>query len=933
MAGMDDDAIRAALSAYPTYLEQAMAAQREKVEPLKAMKLVGRDAAPEEQLKSAQDVARAMRSAIEVTEAAERAFAEAVLARIPDADSDMRQRVDSVLSFRLARRAAAAWMRDRMVGLGAGASAADPREALIRITLADDVRKRTLERIEQYEWVAVPALRRWAESCADVPVARARGADLDPISRRIAAAAPTVGWSTQIGTQLRSMLADVRELLPPADYEQFRTNLLGAAYPAVFSSASRADRAMLSALRKAANGEPDAQAATRNQQRYRDWAAARDARCDALMEASDRGLPVAPMMAGFAGPMVAAQAERIAAADGDLAKVIEDMKALRALADQSAGQLEGVDPSELMAEWAMNLPDGMGLPGESAVAVSVAQSAADAAATAAAGPAGATSTTTSVVISSAVSISTEGSGPGALDISGPVQIMAFSTVDGASMLGEGFELSFGDDIFGDEGMMSVHYSGGGGAFTPNHDQNIDETRVTRSMGAPRTDAIGMASLRALLRELGIPSLSQPAELAIRDSLEQYALKHAELTRALAIEWSGRDPEAPEPVDLGTPQEQLQRAMERGNEELRRASDASFIERRFGAWRRAPVEYAQLESALADGVADAIAIGADDAKSPALATAVRDLRALRALAVEQGLMQSSGRPSALDMGGYAASLDLRSLAASTPLSSADRAAATVALAGYEAALTAMLAQRREAAVEIERTNQLMMAIAIGQHSEMMGDGAAPADTATLESRLARTRGQHDQAIARGQSVGSRLEEWQASQSDALLAAVSPASRARLAAALTRARHPTVARDSTSADPQITRAMLLVESDEALLQAVIAVAAEYQAAYDANFTKLVEADAARQAAQADMAKAVAGPQGAQVPGQSAQDAARARRSAATRELTRLRTERSELNDRTRRALRAALGAQLGTEIADLPPRRSGVRRVSAAPVTPG
>lgn len=178
------------------------------------------------------------------------------------------------------------------------------------------------------------------------------------------------------------------------------------------------------------------------------------------------------------------------------------------------------------------------------------------------------------------------------------------------------------------------------------------------------------------------------------------------------------------------------------------------------------------------------------------------------------------------------------------------------------------------------------------------------------------------MARGQSIGKRLEEWQVSQSDKLLAALTPAGRSRVAAALTRAKHPTVARDSTSADPQIARAMSMVESDDSLLQAVISVAGEYQAAYDAIFARLVEADAARQSAAADLAAATAKSPRDEV----ALAAARTRRSAANREVTRLRTERSELNARTLRALRAALGAKFGQEIADLPPRRPMPRLVT-------
>jgi hypothetical protein len=114
-------------------------------------------------------------------------------------------------------------------------------------------------------------------------------------------------------------------------------------------------------------------------------------------------------------------------------------------------------------------------------------------------------------------------------------------------------------------------------------------------------------------------------------------------------------------------------------------------------------------------------------------------------------------------------------------------------------------------------------------------------------------------------------------------------------------------------------------------VIAVAGDYQAAYDANFARLVEADAARQAAVADLSAASS----KSPPDEAAAGAARARRSAATRELTRLRTERSELNARTVRALRAALGPVRGQDIADLPPRRPmpGVRAAVPAAFTPG
>ena len=941
LAGMDDDSIRRALAAYPPYLERAMAAQRERIEPLKGMKLAGREFAPDVQLKSAQDIARAMRSASDAVDAAERQLVDAVVASIPVSGDDARQRMDTALAFRLARRATAAWMRDRMVGMSQGPSAADPREAISRIALTDDVRARAIDRIGQYERVAVPVLRQWRESCPDVLVARARAADLDTISRRIAAAAPTVGWSTQIGTQLRAMLADMRNILPPVEYEQFRTNLLRSAYPTVLSSASRADRAMLSALRKAAKGEPDAQAAARNQQRYRDWAASRDARCNSLMEAVDRGVPAGPMMNAMLAPMMVQQGDRTAAADSELVKAIEDMKALRALAEQLAGQLEGLDPSDSMPEWAMNLPEAMGIPaGGSTVAITVDQSVSGS--DAAAGPTGAapggaadgdagigasdgaSTSTTSMVISSAVAISTEGAGPGALDISGPVQVMTFSSVDGANMLGEGLEITVGD-MFGDDGMLSIGYSGGDDFLLPHHEQNIDETRIARSMGAPRADPISLPALVAEMRELGVPALSQTAELAVKDSVEAYTAAHAQLTRALAMEWSGRDPDAPPPTQAVNAQEQIQQAMERGAEEMKRASDADFIERRFSAWRRAPVAYVQLETTLLDGVAQAIAIGASEADSAGVAAAIAALRERRALAVEQGLMQASGRPSSLDMGGYAASLDLQGLTASTPLSSADKAAAAGALAGYQPALASLLAQRREAAVDIERSNQLLSAVALRQFTDLAGDNAENVDPASIETAIGRARAQHEDAMARGQSIGNRLAEWQAARSDSLLAALTPAGRSRVAAALTRARHPTVARDSTSADPQIARAMSMVESDDALLQAVISVAGEYQSAYDAIFARLVEADAARQAAVADLTAAST----KSPPDEVAVEAARARRSAATREVTRLRTERSELNARTLRALRAALGSTFGQEIADLPPRRPGPRVSAAAP----
>jgi hypothetical protein len=256
---------------------------------------------------------------------------------------------------------------------------------------------------------------------------------------------------------------------------------------------------------------------------------------------------------------------------------------------------------------------------------------------------------------------------------------------------------------------------------------------------------------------------------------------------------------------------------------------------------------------------------------------------------------------------------------------DKAAAAGTLAGYQPALASLLAQRREAAVDIERTNQLMSAVALKQFTDVAGNTQATADPASIEAALGRARAQHEEAMARGQSVGNRLAEWQTARSDALLAALTPAGRSRVAAALTRARHPTVARDSTSADPQIARAMSMVESDDALLQAVISVAGGYQAAYDAIFARLVEADAARQSAVADLTAAST----KSPPDEAAVEAARTRRSAATREVTRLRTERSELNARTLRALRAALGSKFGQEIADLPPRRPGPRVSAAAP----
>ena len=938
LAGLDDDAIRRALAAYPPYLERAMAAQRERIEPLSTMKRAGRDADPEAQLKSAQEIARAMRSASEAVEAAERQLVDAVVATIPEADPDTRQRVDTVLHFRLTRRAAAAWMRDRLVGLSPAASAADPRESISRIALPDDVRARAIDRIGQYEWIAAPVMRQWRESCADVPIARARAADMDPIARRIAAAAPITGWSTQIGTQLRAMIADMREVLPPVEYEQFRTNLLRTAYPSIVSQAARADRAMLGALKKAAKGEPDAQAAARNEQRYRDWAKARDARCEALMAAADSGVPAGPMMMQMLAPAGAQQAGRFADDDGRLAQLAEQMKALKAAAGESAGQLEGVDPADMMPEFGMFLPEDLGIAaGESNVAISVdmdttvaggdgtgTTGSSDAAAT--------TSTTTSVVISSAMTVGGDAAEVGGIDISGPVQIVAFTAVEGG-LSDETLEISFGDAFEG-EGLVGLEYSGGDEIFLPSNDQNIDETRIARSMGAPRVDPLDLATVRAELQARGMPALSQPGDMALRDSLEQYVAAHAALTRALAMEWSGRDPDADvsPAAQPASAKERMELAMKRGEEEFRRASDRDFIQRRFAAWQRAPSAYGQLESSLIDGIAQAVAVGAADPDSEAQKSAIAAMRERRALAIEQALVPASGRGTSIDMGGYSASLDLRALVNSTPLSSADKAAAAVSLAGYESALTSLLAQRREAAVAIEQANQLMASTAIRQYSDMVADGAATADGAALEAALTRARAACDEAAARGQAVGARLADWQSAQSEKLLAALSPAGKARVTAALTRAKHPTVARDSTSADPQIARAMSMIETDDALLQAVIAVAGDYQSAYDTNFTGLVEADAARQAAVADLTAA-----SAKSPAdQAAVDAARARRSAATRELTRLRTERSELNARTVRALRAALGPALGQEIADLPPRRPmpGIRAAApAAAVTPG
>ena len=477
-------------------------------------------------------------------------------------------------------------------------------------------------------------------------------------------------------------------------------------------------------------------------------------------------------------------------------------------------------------------------------------------------------------------------------------------------------------------MISLEYSGGDDLVLPFHDQNIDETRISRSMGAPRADALNLPSLTSDLKDLGVPALSQPGELALRDAFETYSTQHAALVRALSMEWSGRDPDAPVAPEPANPQDQMKQAMERGAEEMRRASDTEFIERRFAAWRRAPAAYAQIEASLVDGVAQAISIGAEDPESAALKAAVAALRERRALAVERDLAEASGRPASLDMGGYAASLDLCGLCASTPLSSPDKASAAGALAGYEPALTSLLAQRREAAVDIERTSQLMSAVAMKLFTDVAGEKGAPVDPAAMEPALSRSRAQADEAIARGQSVGKRLEEWQTAQSEKLLAALTPAGRSRVAAALTRARHPTVARDSTSADPQIARAMSMVESDDALLQAVISVAGEYQTAYDAIFTRLVAADAARQAAAAEVAAA-----SARTPrDEAAVSAARTRRTTANREVTRLRTERTELNARTLRALRAALGPKWGQEIADLPPRRPAPRVSSATSAAP-
>jgi len=935
---LDDDAIRRALTAYPAYLERAMAAQRERIEPLRAMPRVGRDADPEVQLKSAQEIARAMRTASEAVEAAERQLVDDVVATIAEADPDTRQRVDTVMHFRLTRRAAAAWMRDRLVGLSPVASAADPREAICRIALPDDVRARAIDRIGQYEWIAAPVMRQWRESCADVLVARARATDLDPISRRIAAAAPITVWSTQIGTELRSMLADMKEILPPVEYEQFRTNLLRSAYSSIVSQGARADRAMLGALKKAAKGEPDAQAAARNQQRYRDWAKARDARCESLMAAADRGIPTGPMMMQMLELPGAQQANRFADDDGTLAQVIEHWKALRAVAGESAGQLEGVDPADMLSDLQAFLPEDLGIAaGESNVAISVDMdttvSGGDGAGAAGASDAPTTSSTTSsVVISSAMAVGGDAGDGGGIDISGPVQIVAFTAV-GGGLSDEPLEIAFGDAFEG-EGLASLEYAGGDEIFLPSHDQNIDETRIARGMGAPRMDPIDLATVRAELRARGVAALSQPGDMALRDTLEQYAAAHAALTRALAMEWSGRDPDA-DAVTAAQPvsaKEQIELAMKRGEEEFRRASDRDFIQRRFAAWQRAPSAYGQLESSLIDGVAQAIAVSAADPDPEAMKAAIAALRERRALAIEQSLVAASGRGTSIDMGGYSASLDLRALVNSTPLSSADRAAADSALTGYEGALTSLLAQRREAAVAIELANQLMASIAIRQYSDMVADGAAPADGAALEAMLTRARTACDEAAARGQTVGARLADWQSAQSEKLLANLSPTGRGRLVAALTRARHPTVARDSTSADPQIARAMSMVESDDALLQAVIAVAGEYQQAYDANFTRLIEADAARQAAVADLTAANA----KSPPDEVTVGAARARRSAATRELTRLRTERSELNARTVRALRAALGPAFGQEIADLPPRRPmpGIRAAApAAAVTPG
>lgn len=929
LAGLDDDAIRRALMAYPAYLERAMAAQRERIEPLRTMQRAGRDADPAAQLKSAQEVARAMRSASEAVEAAERQLIDALVATIPEGDADTRQRVDTVLNFRLSRRAAATWMRDRLVGLSPGASAADPREVISRIALADDVRARAIDRISQYERIAAPVMRQWRESCADVPVARARAADADPMARRIAAAAPIAGWSTQIGTQLRAMLADMREILPPVEYEQFRTSLLRSAYPSIVSQAARADRAMLGALKKAAKGEPDAQAAARNQQRYRDWTKARDARCDALMAAADSGVPAGPMMMQMLASAGAQQASRLADDDGRLAQLAAEMKALKDAAGESAGLLEGVEPADMMSELEMFLPDDLGIgAGESNVAVSVDMSTmgggGDVAGPAGSSDASTTSSTTSVVISSAMAVGGDAAGGGGIDISGPVQIVAFTAVEGG-LSDEPLEFSLGDAFEG-EGLVSLEYSGGDELYLPGVDQNIDETRISRSMSAPRADPIGLPTLLAELRARGVPALSQPAELALRDSIEQYTAQHVALTRALAMEWSGRDPDADAAATQpATQKEQIQQAMQRGAEELRRASDESFIRRRFDAWQRAPSAYAQLEMALLDGVMQAIAIGATESQVAEATRTIDAMRERRALAVEQSLLAASGRPAALDMGGYAASLDLRALSESTPLSTPDKAAAASALNGYEPALTSLLAQRREAAVDIERTSQLMTSVALGQFSGVIEGVEAPINPDLAEAALARTRTRLDEATARGQSIGARLEEWQTAQSERLLGALTPAGRARAAAALTRAKHPTVARDSTTADPQIARAMSMVESDDALLQSVIAVAGGYQQAYDAIFAKLVEADAARQSALADLAAANA----KSPPDKTAVDSARTRRSAATRELTRLRTERSELNARTVRALRAALGPERGQEIADLPARRATPRDRTPTP----
>lgn len=926
-ADLDDELIRAALAEHEAYLAKAMEVQRTRIEALKGMALDGLAPGSEERTRKAQEIARAMRSAMAEVDAAERGLVERVIARIPENPPSLRVRAETALAAHLARRSAMAWARDRMVRQPPLACAADPRRALGRLKVSAEERAQCAARIDQYESTALPAVRRWRDALPEAAVLREqlRGAQLDPIARGLARSAPVAAPAGEVGSALRSLLADLKGLLPPSAYEELRMQVLRDAYPAVLQAGGRIDGMMRRALKLAQDGKPDEQAAARNMQKYRDWCTSRDARCAALMQAADRGVP---MGAVTTRSMMGESAPQIADEDGAIARAVEEMRAMRALMDAAAAAgLDGVEADAMDGGFMFELgdsglvpaaPDAPDAAGESPIAsaVSVAVTRAITSATTQPGDGSGTVEATSVSTQTTVTgssaemvgsmqvITLTGSGAGGtFTISGggpafEIEVQADESIDLMPVIGEG-GFAFGDTGL-EDGLM------------PLHEQNIDDSRFPRGMSAPAAEA---ATLAQVLDALKPTALGEPGALAARDAVEAYRDAHKVTLGDLAQMWSGEPGgQAPEPAPAADPKEAIAQAMARAEESMRRFSDPAFIDSRYQSWARAPESLKSLEAAMLDGVAKACEIGAPGTAAAQVRAAVDSLKLRRMLEVERGLHAASGRNPEFDADAHLGQLDLVTLVASTPLSSSDRASAAAALAGYEAQLTEILAQRRVAVVEAERLSQVAGAQVLRSIDAGVGqaaDAAPPADSA--DAQMQRLEG----AKSAARTACTRVSDFQRSASDKALAAVSPQGRARLDAALTRARHPSVARDASSADPQIALAMSLVEQDDAMLQRVIAVASEYQAAYDALFDRMVKADAERQAASAEAPDLGSGQSDAKAV------AARARKSAALRELTRLRTERSELNDRTRRALRAALGPRLGVEIADLPPRRGLTR----------